>query len=146
MTKAESKKERRNAIAAAHSKIFRNIAAYLTGSKWNGAKFQIGDLKTKSSAFGIIKMVGGYLGGKCFIYYVYFECKDDFSNIPSDMDDYVYQTQTFFKELLRHILYLNGDDFGCTSTASYQECVSKPEPPGFCVNFGLTEPAEYNYT
>lgn len=114
-------------------------------------------------------MVGGYLGSKCFIYffnrkihvyvtyrhhsgyeknvnYVYFECKDDFSNIPSNMDDYVYQTQTFFKELLRHISFLNGDDFGCTSTASYQECISQPEPPGFCVDFGLTEPAEYNYT
>lgn len=114
-------------------------------------------------------MSGGYLGGKCSIYffnrkihvyvtyrhhsgytknidYDYVKCEDDLSNVPTDIDDYVYKTQTFFKELMRHISCLDGDDFGYTSTASYQECVSEQEPSGFCIGFGMVEPAEYQYS
>ncbi len=128
MTKAEAKRQRRESIFNANNEIYKNIVSYLTGPKWNGTRYQIGDLRSKSSAFGIIKVDTGYLGCKCSIYfgrnihlyityryhdgyeehidYDYFACTAEYDDLPEDMDDYIYRAKTFLKELLRHITCL----------------------------------------
>lgn len=167
MTKAEEKRQRRKAIFDANNEIYRNIVSYLTGPKWNGTKYQIGDLMSKSRAFGIIKIDTGYLGCRCSIYfsrnihlyityrhhsgyeehidYDYFSCNAEYDDLPEDMDDYVYRTKTFLKELLRHMTCLDGYEISFTPIESYDECVDVVKPEGFDVPFGIIHLLMYKF-
>ena len=168
MTRVEEKRQRRKAIFDANNEIYKNIVSYLTGPKWNGTKYQIGDLMSKSSAFGIIKVDTGYLGCKCSIYfgrnihlyityryhdgyekhidYDYFACTTEYDDLPEDMDDYIYRAKTFLKELLRHITCLDGYEIPTsTHIESYEECVDVEKPDGFSVPFGIIRLITYEF-
>ena len=168
MTKAALRKQRREAILSANNEIYANIGRYLMGPKWTGAKYQVGDICSKSRSFGIIKVNSGYLGCKCSIYfdrdirvfimyrhhsgferevnYHYFKCDSDYMNLPEDMDDYVFRAKTFLKELLRHVSYLNGFDYSIPFYVNdYSECVDIPKPENFDVPFGKSGLALYEY-
>ena len=168
MTRVEEKRQRRKAIFDANNEIYKNIVSYLTGPKWNGTKYQIGDLMSKSSAFGIIKVDTGYLGCRCSIYfnrnihlyityrhhggyeehidYDYFSCNTEYDDLPEDMDDYIYRAKTFLKELLRHLTCLDGYEISTsTHITSYDECVDIAKPENFSVPFGIIRLLTYEF-
>lgn len=167
MTKAEAKKQRREQIINANNEIYKNVANYLMGPKWRGGKYQIGDLKTKSRVFGIIKVGTGCMGGKCSIYfdvdiriyikykyhsgretniaYDYFRSDKDYTVLPEDIDDYTFRAKRFLKELLRHISCLDGFEYGMTNVDSYEQCVNIPKPENFNIPFGMVNLLKYEY-
>lgn len=170
MTAPLSKTKCRKIAKEANYNIYRKLIDYLSGPKWTD-KYQIGDIKSKSSAFGIIKIDTGYVGYEICIYfyitnihvyitrkthdsyihkidYVYVDFEKDFSNMPDDMEDYIFRTKTFLQELLRHATYT--DDYGYvytnSSMNSYEDCIHIPVPANFHVPFGTMNALMYEYS
>lgn len=170
MDKRLSKTARRKIAREANHKIYKKLIDYLTGPKWPNASYQIKDTKSKSNAFGIIKIDTGFVGYEICIYfyvsnihvyikrkthdyfieridYTYFDFKKDYSELPDDIDDYVLRAKTFFQELLRHAVYTN--DYGYVLTDididSYDHCVKLPVPENFNIPFGTMPALMYAY-
>lgn len=169
MTKVEAKRQRRESILNANNEIYKSIVNYLIGPKWNGTKYQICDLDSCSKAFGIIKIMTGYPGCRCSIYfgknihlyivytngygdckridYDYFDCNSEYDDLPEDMYEYIYRSKTFLRELLRHISCIRERHISLsTHVSSYDECVTIAKPEHFDVPFGVIELLMYEFT
>lgn len=161
------KKQSLKAIKDANYEIYKGLVMYLIGPKWNGTKYQINDICSKSRAFGIIKVDSGYIGCKCSIYfdkdirifinyrhhsgaeyevkYHFYECGSDYTGLPEDMDAYTSRSKVFLRELLRHVCCVDGMSAGRIELDSYQECVDLQVPENFAVPFGIWGLLSYEY-
>lgn len=170
MPKISEKTKRRNIAKFAHYSIYRSIVNYLVGPKWNRGKYQIGNIKSKANALGIINISTGFAGCDVTIYfyvtkihiyvtyktgygdmlyktdYMYSDFDEDCSNIPDDIDAYVLRTKTFFQEFLRNCACSKDftDDYTGYKIGSYEDCIDNI-PEKFPVPFGLFESMMYHY-
>lgn len=170
MTKTSSRAERRKIAKSAHIKIYRGLVDYLIGPKWNGAKYQIGSIKSKLNALGIITVDTGFYGCEISIYFfmtrikIYvkyrngFDCepyKTDYTftdftetcnDMPDDIDAYILRTKTFLQELLRHCANRNKfpNKYLFEACANYSDCIDNV-PANFPIPFGMFYAAVYHY-
>lgn len=170
MSKISEKANCRNTAKLAHYSIYKSIINYLVGPKWNRGKYQIGNIKSKANALGIIIISTGFAGCDVSIYfyvtkihiyvtyktvydqmlyktdYLYSDFNEDCSDIPDDIDAYILRTKIFLQEFLRNCSCSKDftDDYTGYGIGSYDDCIDDV-PEKFPVPFGLFESMMYHY-
>lgn len=168
LSKKKQRELNRQIAMDAHYKIYKHIIHYLVGPKFKGAKYQIGDVHSKSRAFGMVRINTGYIGCDVSIYFyvthihVYVrymphdgrfdvdydisDFQNDFELMPLDINAYTLRTQTFLQELLRHVTCIDSS-YDCYqgNIHSYEDCISDKVPDDFDVPFGVVPVILHEY-